>query len=357
MALWGKTETDEAKPKWFTTEQKEDVIANEFGWVAKPGGKFTGNGNANASPEILCFIKGLSGKIGTGDISGIDWITTAFDKSEGGTLSCRVHFNEAVTVTGNPKVVVSGTGGRNHNLPYVSGSGTSSLVFTSASINGGDSATNANDVLSFGADCMAQVSGSTIVDTRGDSVSTPQTVTSTVTTGSTTFPTATLDNMGHTFTATAVLGAVTAKVVSATVAAGGSGHAVNDVVTIANGFGTGTNATYKVTAISGGGGTGPATTLEVVAAGAYTAIASGVAAIAQQSTTGSGSSLTVNVTLGVSAVAVGTAGTHYSGAPRITFAGTGLDQDHHTCAMAGRAATITSVAGIGTAAGTITVSA
>ena len=167
MALWGNTDANEAKPKWLTTEQKEDVIANQFGWVAKPGGKFTGNGNANASPEILCFIKGLSGKIGTGDISGIDWITTAFDKSEGGTLSARVHFNEAVTVTGNPKIVVSGTGGRNHNLPYVSGSGTSSLVFTSANIAGGASATNANDVLSFGANCMAQVSGSTIVDTSG----------------------------------------------------------------------------------------------------------------------------------------------------------------------------------------------
>ena len=63
MALWGNTDANEAKPKWLTTEQKEDVIANQFGWVAKPGGKFTGNGNANASPEILCFIKGLSGKI------------------------------------------------------------------------------------------------------------------------------------------------------------------------------------------------------------------------------------------------------------------------------------------------------
>ena len=357
MALWGNTDANEAKPKWLTTEQKEDVIANEFGWVAKPGGKFTGNGNANASPEILCFIKGLSGKIGTGDISGIDWITTAFDKSDGGTLSARVHFNEAVTVTGNPKVVVSGTGGRNHNLPYVSGSGTSSLVFTSASISGGDSATNAADVLSFGANCMAQVSGSTIVDTSGDSVATPQTVSSTITTGSTTFPTATLDNMSLSFGTTAVVNAVTAKVVSATVAAGGSGYAVDEVVTIANSFGTGTNATYKVTAISGGGGTGPATAVEVVNAGAYTAIASGVAAIAQQSSSASGSNVTVNVTLGVKSFVVGTAGTNYSGAPQVTFAGTGLTQDRHVCTMAGRAAAITSSAAIGTAAGTITVTA
>ena len=67
--------------------------------------------------------------------------------------------------------------------------------------------------------------------------------------------------------------------------------------------------------------------------------------------------MTVNVTLGVSAVAVGTAGTKYSAAPQITFAGTGLDQEPHVCTMAGRAAAITSSAAIGTAAGTITVSA
>ena len=29
MALWGHTDTDEAKPKWFTTEQKEDIIEVE----------------------------------------------------------------------------------------------------------------------------------------------------------------------------------------------------------------------------------------------------------------------------------------------------------------------------------------
>ena len=357
MALWGNTDANEAKPKWLTTEQKEDVIANEFGWVAKPGGKFTGNGNANASPEILCFIKGLSGKIGTGDISGIDWITTAFDKSDGGTLSARVHFNEAVTVTGNPKIVVSGTGGRNHNLPYVSGSGTSSLVFTSASISGGASDTNANDVLSFGANCMAQVSGSTIVDTSGDSVATPQTVSSTITAGSTTFPTVTLDNMSLSFGTTAALGAVTAKVHSATVAAGGSGYSVNDVITIANSFGTETgsdNATLKVTAVD----SGAVTAVTVQNAGTYTAIASGVAGIGQQSVSPSGgSSATFNLTLGVKSFVVGTAGTNYSGAPQVTFAGTGLTQDRHVCTMAGRAAAITSSAAIGTAAGTITVSA
>lgn len=355
MALWGNSTSDEAKPKWLTTEQKEDIIANEHGWVAVPGGKFTGNGNTSASPEILCFIKGLSGKVGVASDVSFDLNFSSWSRAAGGTLSVTANFNEAVTVTGTPQLTVVNSARSNHTLSYASGSGTKSLTFTLV-IGTDNAAIQANDVLDIGTNAISLNSG-TIKDTSGDSVSTPQTVTSTVTTGSTTFPTATLDNQGRSFGTTAALGAVTAKVVSATVAAGGSGHAVNDVVTIADGFGTGTNAKYKVTAISGGGGTGPATALEITVAGAYTAIASGVAAIAQESTTGSGSSLTVNVTLGVSAVAVGTAGTNYSGPPIITFAGTGLDQAEHTCAMAGRAATITNTDAIGALAGSVTAAA
>jgi len=97
-----------------------------------------------------------------------------------------------------------------------------------------------------------------------------------------------------------------------------------------------------------------------VNAGAYTAIGGGVTGIAQQSTDGSGSSLTVNVKLGVSAVAVssgGNQGTNYTRAPEISFAGTGLQQDNHVCSMVGGAVAITNSASIGAAAGTITVTA
>ena len=200
------------------------------------------------------------------------------------------------------------------------------------------------------------LNGGTILDNSGDRVATTQTVTSGVDTGATTFPTATLVNGSAEFATTAVLGAVTAKVVSVEVAGGGSGHAVDDIITIANSFGTGTNATYKVTAVD----SGAATALEIVNAGAYTAIGGGVTAIAQQSTDGSGSSLTVNVTLGVSAVAVssgGNQGTNYTRAPEISFAGTGLQQDNHVCSMVGGAVAITNSAAIGAAAGTITVTA
>lgn len=351
MALWGNSTSDESKPKWLTTEQKEDIIANEHGWVAVPGGKFTGNGNTSASPEILCFIKGLSGKVGVASDLSFDLNFSSWSRAAGGTLSVTANFNEAVTVTGTPQLTVVNSARANHTLSYASGSGTKSLTFTLA-IGANNSAIQANDVLDIGANAIG-LNGGTIKDTSGDAVSTPQTVTSTVTTGSTTFPTATLDNMSLSFGTTAALGAVTAKVVSVEVAAGGSSHAVDDVITIADAFGTGTNATYKVTAVD----SGAATALEIVNAGAYTAIGGGVTGIAQKSSSGSGSSLTVNVTLGVSAVAVSTAGTNYSAAPQITFAGTGLDQDPHVCTLEGRAATITNTDAVGAAAGSVTAAA
>lgn len=351
MALWGNSTSDESKPKWLTTEQKEDIIANEHGWVAVPGGKFTGNGNTSASPEILCFIKGLSGKVGVASDLSFDLNFSSWSRAAGGTLSVTANFNEAVTVTGTPQLTVVNSARANHTLDYASGSGTKSLTFTLA-IGANNSAIQANDVLDIGANAIG-LNGGTIKDTSGDAVSTPQTVTSTVTTGSTTFPTATLDNMSLSFGTTAALGAVTAKVVSVEVAAGGSSHAVDDVITIADAFGTGTNATYKVTAVD----SGAATALEIVNAGAYTAIGGGVTGIAQKSSSGSGSSLTVNVTLGVSAVAVSTAGTNYSAAPQITFAGTGLDQDPHVCTLEGRAATITNTDAVGAAAGSVTAAA
>ena len=53
MAGWGATDSDESKPKWLTADQKEDVFANASGWVVKGGSTMTGNGNTNATPEVL----------------------------------------------------------------------------------------------------------------------------------------------------------------------------------------------------------------------------------------------------------------------------------------------------------------
>ena len=105
--------------------------------------------------------------IGQADITSIDWVSTAFDKSDGGTLSATVTFNEKVTVNtsgGTPTLSVSNSGsGRGpHLLAYASGSSTNKLTFSLA-IGAANAATNAGDVLSFGANPLALNSG-TIVD-------------------------------------------------------------------------------------------------------------------------------------------------------------------------------------------------
>ena len=170
MPLWGNSDADESKPKWLTDEQKKDVFANLSGWVVEGGSTMTGNDNTNAAPEILCCVGGLADSIGAADITNVEWITTAADKSEGFTLSVRVIYNEEVTVTGSPTLAVtngnqgSGSGRGPHTLVYASGSGTNELVFSLA-IAANNNATNANDVLSIGAQNVAKPGGATIKDT------------------------------------------------------------------------------------------------------------------------------------------------------------------------------------------------
>jgi len=172
MPLWGATDADESKPKHLTTAKKKEVYANASGWVVEAGSTQSGNGNTSATPEVLVAIGSLATSLGSADITEIDWITTAADKSDGFSLSVRVFFNEAVTVDtsgGTPYVAItnsnagSGSGRGPHNLPYVSGSGSNELVFTLA-IAAGNAATNADDVLSVGTNAMNLNSG-TIKDT------------------------------------------------------------------------------------------------------------------------------------------------------------------------------------------------
>ena len=129
----------------------------------------TGNDNTSAAPEILVAIGNLTTNIGAADVTEVEWITTAADKSAGFTLSVRVRWNEAVTVTGNPTLAVtngnqgSGSGRGPHTLVYASGSGSNELVFSLA-IAAANAATNANDVLTVGAQTIA-LAGGTIKDT------------------------------------------------------------------------------------------------------------------------------------------------------------------------------------------------
>ena len=86
MSGWGATDSDESKPKWLTADQKEDVIANASGWVVKAGSTMTGNGRTGATPEVLVALGSLATSLGQATIDAVDWQSTGFDVSDGGTI-------------------------------------------------------------------------------------------------------------------------------------------------------------------------------------------------------------------------------------------------------------------------------
>ena len=174
MPLWGASDSDESKPKNLTTAQKKQVFANASGWVLEAGSALSGNDNTDADPEVLVAIGELSTSIGAADITEVEMVTTTADKSEGFTISVRVRYNEpvdVVTTGGTPTLAVtnsnagSGSGRGPHSLSYASGTGTNELIFSLA-IAAANAATNADDVLSVGAQTIALNSG-TIKDASG----------------------------------------------------------------------------------------------------------------------------------------------------------------------------------------------
>ncbi len=80
MGLWGATDADEAKPKFLTSDQKDEIQATSSGWVVEAGSSMTGNGNASAQKEVLVAIRGLATKIGNATVDSVDWNITTFDK-------------------------------------------------------------------------------------------------------------------------------------------------------------------------------------------------------------------------------------------------------------------------------------
>ena len=176
MSNWGATDADESKPKYLTDAQKKEVYANASGWVVEAGSTMTGNGRTGADPEVLVAMSSLTTNLGVADITQIEWVTTAADKSAGFTLSAIVGFNEEVDVTGTPQLSVtngnegSGSGRGPHVLSYASGTGSNELTF-SLVIAAANAATNADDVLSFGANPLA-LNGGTIKDKGTSSNST-----------------------------------------------------------------------------------------------------------------------------------------------------------------------------------------
>ena len=176
MSLWGATDSDESKPKNLTTAEKLEVSASAKGWVREAGTILSGNDNASATPEVLVALRGLAVKLGAADITEITFVTTAFDKSAGGNIDVLVRFNEAVDITGTPRVSItngnqgSGSGRGPHLANYLSGTGSNEITFR-CTIAAANAATNADDVLSIGTNAMA-LNGGTVKDAGTSTVST-----------------------------------------------------------------------------------------------------------------------------------------------------------------------------------------
>ena len=160
MPLWGHTSGTESKPNWLSASEKTNTSAKAHGWELK---KVVGSRTLTET-LVAWSSSALTTALGAADITDIDWNITAFDKSEGGTLSVKVVFNEAVDVTGTPQLSVAnnGSGRGPHTLSYASGTGSNELTFTLA-IAAANAATDADDVLSIGANAVA-LNGGTIKD-------------------------------------------------------------------------------------------------------------------------------------------------------------------------------------------------
>ncbi len=171
--LWGATDSDESKPKNFTTAEKRDIYANNSGWVRVAGTEKSGNDNTSADPEILVAIGELATSLGQATISSARFLTSEVDASAGGTLSVAVEFNEQVTVaTAAPLMVVTNSragGGSAANFTLTMDGTlpvTNDTLTFSTTLTGGDGKQVADDVLSIGAQTV-DVNGGTVVDTIG----------------------------------------------------------------------------------------------------------------------------------------------------------------------------------------------
>ena len=187
MALWGK-EPDAAtnKPKYLPASEDSDYnransYATNNGWVMRAGTKATGNGNANADPEILVAIRGLAGSsastgIEEATITSARFIigsTAATDLTAGSssqTVEIEITWDEAVTVDGgNPIMKVVNSGGGTHDCVYTATGSTANRLRFKVE----NQTLAAGQTLSLGTalhDSVVLPSGVTIKDTASGTV-------------------------------------------------------------------------------------------------------------------------------------------------------------------------------------------
>lgn len=106
MALWGVSDSDEAKPKYLKQEDKNNCVAKAEGWVLK---KSVGSRNLE---EVLVAVgsnTNLATALGNADITGVYFEEAAY--AQGDSAKVIVVYNENVDVTNGATLTVGATGG------------------------------------------------------------------------------------------------------------------------------------------------------------------------------------------------------------------------------------------------------
>lgn len=115
--------------------------------------------------------------------------------------------------------------------------------------------------------------------------------------------------------------AATLKVVSVAIGDNaGSAYQQGDIVTVD--LGDGTEATFTVDTIDGGNAV---TGISILGAGSYTAITAGYTGDEVATTGGTGTGLTLDISLGIEAIAVTDGGSGYTSNPTVVIAGDGIN--------------------------------
>ena len=148
QTLWGvKAGQSEMKPNWLTDAEKENTFATNAGWVLK---------HPEGVEETLVAVANLKTKLGAASITEVKFGTGTFTEATSKTV--RVTYNEKVTVTGSPTLVVTGATAGAITATYSSTAGQGNvLVFTFT-------VPAAPDTLSIAAQSVA-LAGGTITET------------------------------------------------------------------------------------------------------------------------------------------------------------------------------------------------
>ncbi len=108
MPLWGKSTSDESRPKWLRENDNpannlNNCFADARGWVLR---------HANGFEEVIACVPGLGGAgatdlLGNATIAGVYFKAATYARGNTGTVV--VNYNEKVTVTSGATLVVTGS--------------------------------------------------------------------------------------------------------------------------------------------------------------------------------------------------------------------------------------------------------